>query len=438
MATEMSARALCTMMDNDMRGDEDTSTLRLFGVIQPNGLINQTVATRVRTLVAQNPNAIVNRNDLVRVNQQPGSSSSTPSLNTGVPNYIPPRNDAPNLTLADLESIIAGKNLALDVDEIKNTLEAYVKILPKSADSYFAKEVVIHRFADLELSISSLLAAGTKILDAILFTTYHASEKNNFIFRINDIDVETCNDREVAERINIGQKSIKSAFSTVYNQGYLPSSQGSGRGISKFVKETMMGMPNLTEQEFAAHLSCTSTNKFPAVVFILSDINLLPTDVASRCKMSIAGNRPIRYALLAKRLTRKTLPDLTVAGPPPLAERIAATTRITLALEIVDFLCSISSNWEAQRRMHPLHPGKPVIKNFTLQLTCAIVYSLSETGRTELRTRIDLDKIDAFKRDINIYGVKDNEDRLTFPILTNPEADFVGLSLGAVRGAYGA
>nr|WNV27214.1 coat protein [pepper chlorosis associated virus] len=336
-----------------------------------------------------------------------------------------------------LNKIIIGKSLSLDQDKIKDVLEKYVKELPKTVETYKAGDVLIKNFKGVSTGISSLLAAGTKILDAILYVAYQDSLEHSFIFKKVELSPDMISSREIAENIDIGNKAIKAAFCHVYNQGGLPSSSSESKLLSKFIRETIFKKKTLESDKFCEYLSSSDPSFFPASVFLKVPLDNLPTEVSSRCKMSIAGNKAIRYAMLAQKFEKRTLEDPTKVESKNMLAYIKENEKLQKAISIMNTLSSLGSNFEAQKRMHPLSPERPSRKNFTLQLTCAIVYALSKYGRETMRKDIDDRKIASFKRDLNIYGEVNNIHEAYFPVLTNPDGDFSELSVEAVKTAYG-
>nr|DBA06939.1 TPA_asm: coat protein [Phalaenopsis ophiovirus] len=430
MSGAYSASHLLSLCNKEKKSANELTILKDVGLYTSSNLPNKENVIKLRELNITNPNDIVflsaEGKIVLGTTTQVGSSSQVPTI-TARTVY--------NKTLvekSELQGLIEGKSLNLNLENIKKVLEEYIKTLPKSGETYLPGEVKIYMFKDIDISVSSLLAAGSKVLDSILYCCYHESDEHNFIFDVEKMDHEV-NKLEIAENINYGQKAIKAAFTTVYNQGYLPSLGQLNRGMSRFVKETIFGDNNLTELMFCERLSSTNPSKFPASVFLQISIDSLPTEVASRCKMSIAGNRAIRYAVLAKSFERRD-PDAEDIGG---SVGRAINRKISSACDIVDCLSSLSSDWEAQKRMHPLNSQKVVLKNFTLQLTHAIIYSLTAKGRQDLHDTIIDKKIEAFKRDTNFFGVMNNENELIFPILDNTDADFLSLSITNIKAAYG-
>nr|AAU12876.1 coat protein [Mirafiori lettuce big-vein virus]AAW82345.1 coat protein [Mirafiori lettuce big-vein virus]AAW82347.1 coat protein [Mirafiori lettuce big-vein virus]AAW82348.1 coat protein [Mirafiori lettuce big-vein virus] len=336
-----------------------------------------------------------------------------------------------------VKELIEGKSLTLDQDKIQKVLEEYVKNLPRTAETYKPKEIEIKYFKGVEFSVSSLLSSGTKILDAILYSTYKDSAEHNFIFDVKVLSPDFIDSKILVNNIETGNRAIKSAFCLVYNQGGLPSKTSEERPLSKFVRETIFREKDLKANELCDHLSSADPSLFPSQVFLKISLENLPTEVSSRCKMSIAGNKAMRYALLAQKFDKDEVPVPTEVNPTTSSEYMQRKEKVEKAKKIVDVLCSLASDFQAQVKMHPLSPERSSRKNFTLQLTSAIVTSLSYKGRLDMRKAIEEKKIEAFKRDENIFGRLNALGQPTFPVLTNADADFSELSVEAVKTAYG-
>nr|BDA99375.1 coat protein [Ophiovirus freesiae] len=348
---------------------------------------------------------------------------------------------APEETLAFkpeiIKDIIEAKTLALDQDKIQAVLDQYVKDLPKSGDTYKSGDVIVKEFKNVKLNISSLLAAGTKVLDAILYMTYKDSADHSFIFSKETLSPESVVKKEIASRIDIGNKAIKSSFCLVYNQGGLPSKSSSNKTLSKFIKETVFRDSKMDSDTLCDFLSSADPSFFPASVFLNIPLDHVHTEVASRCKMAIAGNKAIRYAKFAAKFEKDQVNEGDYKSKENIKELVVKEEKLKTAHAIVEFLCSLASNFEAQKKMHPLSPGRSSRKNFTLQLTCAIMFSRSKQGRMDMRSAITSQKIESFKRDENLYGSVDSLGHVSFPIFENGEADFSELSVPAIRAAYG-
>nr|UXK95487.1 coat protein [Carrot ophiovirus 1] len=336
-----------------------------------------------------------------------------------------------------VKELIEGKSLTLDQSKVQEVLENYVKNLPRTAETYKAKEIEVLYFKGVDITVSSLLSSGTKILDAVLYITYKDSAEHNFIFAVKELSPSFLESKTLVKNIEMGNRAIKAAFCLVYNQGGLPAKTSDERPLSRFIRETIFRSKDLKSNDLCDLLSSADPSLFPSQVFLKTKLEHLPTEVASRCKMSIAGNKAIRYALMAQKYEKNEIAVPDKLTPTSSIEYMQEKEKIEKAKKIVDTLCSLASDFEAQKRMHPLSPERASRKNFTLQLTCAIITSLSPKGRIDMRTAIENEKIEAFKRDENIYGKLNSKDVASFPVLSNPSANFSELSSDAVKTAYG-
>jgi hypothetical protein len=338
----------------------------------------------------------------------------------------------------EMKKMIQVKSLTIDSSKIKEVLEAYVKDLPKTAETYKAGDISIFWYAGVEDSISSLLSAGTKILDAIMYMAYKTSKDHNFIFVTKELSPKKVNSIEIAKRMDEGKKALLASFCMVYNQGSLPSKTTDEKNLSKFIKETLFkGTKDLTSNKLVEMLSTADPGLFPAGIFLEIDLKFLPTEVASRCKMSVAGNRAVRYATLSMKFERNTIEKPTSADTDAIIKYSAELAKLNKAQQMVDTLSALASDFEAQKLMNPSNPKRTVRKNLTLQLTCAIITSLSAKGRADLRKAINEGKIEAFKRDTNFYGTMNQINEPEHRVLFDSEADFSELSVDAIKTAWG-
>jgi hypothetical protein len=410
----------------------DLVLLQSLGLCDKEGNFDKHRFNLLKTANETQPNAIV----YVRDNGDLEFVGKTETSETADAKPIT-KTDPVSFSVSKLKEVIEGKTFSIDQEKVKETLEKYIKDLPRTAESYSSESIEIMSFKGVEISISSLLSAGTKILDAILYLTYKDSIEQSAIFKVKELNPKTIIVSELQENINIGNKSIKAAFCCVYNQGSLPSKTSEDRNLSKFIKETLFRDSKLTSQKFASHLSSSDPTYFPASIFLKISFDHLPSEVASRCKMAVAGNKAIRYAILAKRFEQNSIPDRKDMSTEEMRDHMNQMTKLEKAIKITETLSTLGSNFEAQKRMHPLSTTRQTRKNFSLQLTCAIVHSLSPRGRAAMRKEIEEKNIAAFKRDDNIFGKKNALDEVFFPVLTSSDADFSELSVEAVKAAYG-
>nr|DAF42467.1 TPA_exp: coat protein [Dactylorhiza hatagirea ophiovirus] len=424
------------------REREVNDNLRKLGIHTEDGDVNPENYEYLESFLTTNPNDLVfvdsqgrmvTQSDRLRADSMRTQVPGTSRNNDTIPRTIPET----RIPISRLSEVLDCHSIEVREDLIKTTLERYVNSIPKTAEPYLSGEIKIFHFQGIERSIKNLIAAGTLVLDAVLYYSYENIPGNQVIFKVIENSDKDFDPSLAVERISTSHKAIKAAFTTVYNQGYLPASGGVERGLSQFVKITLFNDQHMTSSKLAALLSSASTLKFPAQVFLKIDIDTLPTDVASRCKMSIAGNRVIRYAVLAKSFERAAQPVMGATTDRYLVGKFYKDNRKwEVATGIVDYLVSIAADWKSQIKMHPLNAQRPTFKNFTLKLTHAVLYSLSQDGRTSMRGKIVSDKIEAFKKDENFFGKADASGAVTYEIFSNPDADFSAMSPESVRGAY--
>nr|DBA06942.1 TPA_asm: coat protein [Primula ophiovirus] len=322
----------------------------------------------------------------------------------------------------------------IDLIRLKAQLEAYLSLLPKEEEGYTKGEIVIWHF-DKEPSneLVPLISAGTRILDAMLYATCRENEGEMKMFSLKQVTSLTA--KVVATNVDNAKKAIKAGVVLFWTQGSLPTvGQDEKKQVPRLVKEGIYKNLAITGNEIAAQLSSTSTLKFPASIFLELNLDLLPHAVASRCKLSIAGNRAIRYAAYACNMEKRS--KISLQGVEDIDAAVARNQRIDKCHAICNFLVSLNGNHVAQAKMHPMAPKRPVVKNLTLKLTRAVIESLTSNGRMAMRRRVIDAKNNAFQIDKNFFG-EEVGDEVVWSILENTEADFNDVSVEALRSYYG-
>lgn len=404
------------LLRQPVHSQEEIRELKALNLLNQDETLNDETVKKLKGAVVQYPNAIVSVN---KEGEMSFIAQLAETKDTTVTQVTPPQPVTERFSVAKVKEIIEGKTFSIDPAKVKEVLEEYVKGLPKTTETYGSGSIIVYYFKGVDLSVSSLLSAGTKVLDAIMYMSFGSSEEHKFIFKSEELNPKMIKVNEITDYLTNGNRAIKAAFCCVYNQGSLPSKSNDERNLSKFIKETVFRDKSLTANKFCDFLSSADPSFFPAKVFLEIPFDHLPTEVASRCKMAVAGNKAIRYAIFSRRFEQNKLADLTTATAEEMKNHMIATGKIEKAIKIAEKLSALGSDFEAQKKMHPLSISRTSRKNFTLQLTAAILFSLSEEGRVAMRSAIDSNKIEAFKRDENIYGVKNALGFVTFPVLTN-------------------
>nr|QXP00893.1 coat protein [Ophiovirus vaccinii] len=341
--------------------------------------------------------------------------------------------------ITDIEIVkdtIKKSSYKIDSDAIKKHLENFLKSVTIENEAYTTGEIVVKFFKEKSTDVGMLVASGTKILDALMFVAMHDNEDAKGIFSF--MEVKELSALSIAENMSQAKKAIQAAGVLVYINGGLPPNKGTDtRPVPKFVKEFIYqneigGLIAIGEQ-----LSSGNTRKFPAKVFLNVDLNSFPLPVATRCKLAIAGNKAVRYAVFAGSCQKASMISAQGITTVEAMENVMkANARRKLAIEIADFLRTLSGAVEAQKRMHPLSPNKPTIKDLTLKLTRAIIESLSTTGLAQLYDKMEASKNNAFMKDTNFAGTEADGKRI-WNIVVNSDAEFGELSVGSLKAMYG-
>nr|DBA06911.1 TPA_asm: coat protein [Gentiana ophiovirus] len=325
--------------------------------------------------------------------------------------------------------------IIVTAESIREHLEKFLSTASSEDKAYSNGEIIIKYFNDNENSVEHLIAAGTMVLDAILYCSYKNDQVVNGIFK--KIMVTELKPSVMAQNLSLGKKSILSATALVFITGNLPPKDLSdSRPVPKFIR-------NLYNSEvdklstIAGYLSVADPKKFPAKAFLNIDLNKIDVATASRCKLSIAGNKAVRYADYIGNFDQAVIPG--VAGKLDADEATRAVKkkdRVERARELTEFLRSLVGNVKAQLRMHPLSADKPTVKNLTLKLTRACLESLSLKGRLEMREKIVKNQNNSFKSDVNFFGMGEGKDA-HWPLIENVDADFMDISVVGLKAIYG-
>nr|DBA06903.1 TPA_asm: coat protein [Erigeron ophiovirus] len=337
----------------------------------------------------------------------------------------------------ELERIINENSYVIDEEKIIKHLEKFFKSLRQEEEFYKAGEVEIKYSGELVPDVIRLVSAGTKVLDAILYSLLGNDKSSRRIFSF--VQVTDLTNEEVAQNIVKSKRAFLSAIVLLFVQGYLPSRSGEDkRSVPLFLnKEIYTGEPIDSLTSIGKNLSVAPTSKFPAKVLLNIDVNILPVPLATRCKLYVSGNKAVRYARYVASCEKRQENEIKNGDDlATVTKKFEDNNRLKLAKGITDFLATLIGNMKAQLRVHPQSPNRPTIKNFSLKLTNAILHTLSPAGRQEMVAKIDRDKREAFKKDENLYGVVRNGVRY-WDVLSNAEADFAELSVLTLKIVYG-
>nr|DBA06980.1 TPA_asm: coat protein [Zostera ophiovirus] len=345
-----------------------------------------------------------------------------------------------NVSVAELNRIFNSVALGVRKDDITDSLIECLREIPGEYNTYDPKEVKIVFFENSESTFRSLIGAGTRVIDAILFK--HFMKSNIDAFDISTLPPNpdgtfTISDAEICRKISVGHKALTSAFVFVYNQGYLPQLNET-KQLPKFIRETVFHNELKNQGELANLLSSASLKKFPGSAFLFPDIsNLLPSICVARCRLNVAGNRVIRYAAMANCFENRFM--FTPAHNRLNLE--ADNIKIAFSIEIRTFLASLESDFEAQCMNHPFSETKVILPGLTKKLTHAVLYSLSIDGLRQMASRVVSENRLSWKKDIDFWGISTSNDIdsniRTYPVFDESVADFSGLSIETIRGVWG-
>nr|DBA06965.1 TPA_asm: coat protein [Viola ophiovirus] len=340
---------------------------------------------------------------------------------------------------AELMTNLSGQNFQVDASRVKAELEKFYNNLPADGQGYSANEVKIFRFGDLdsEFSLCELLGAGTKPLDALLFVSLATDEKSNGMFDIHKI--ESYAEEDMSFNIRQGRGLIRACTIMVWIQGFLPSIDSTDtRPIPAYLLKHLIELNVTKMQDLPELLSCTSTRKFCQKIFFEINLNILPLNDASRCKLSVAGNKIVKYAISASRFERRGIPAFIPGGTE--AENLrnnAERKKVKQAFCILEYLLAVQTDLEAMKKMHPMSPERPTTPGLTRKITCAIIYSLTDKGRVDLYNHLKQKQNTAFLQDETLVGKPGEPGRRVYPELNTPEGDFSSITVETLKNMYG-
>nr|DBA06901.1 TPA_asm: coat protein [Datura ophiovirus] len=339
----------------------------------------------------------------------------------------------------EFEKALEKSSFIVDAKRIQEHLEKFIKTIGTESETYQENDLVIKYFKDTDYkspdcSVSELVGAGTKILDAIVFCSMIEPDKEPVgIFRMMKIEKLTSTD--VSRNIMLGKQALLAGMILVYVQGSLPNA-AENKTVPKFIKDYVYNSNRVTMGSIAGDLSRTSTRKFPQNVFLNIDLNILPVAIASRCKLAIAGNRAVRYAVCASGFRKaEPLKPTKNDSAEVLMMIMDRNKRLEHASNLVEYIKSLQGDVKKQIKMHPLHPKRPVVQNFTKKLTRAILETLSVEGRKDLHKKILSDNNSGFMRDKDFFG-ETHGNKVVHEVLNDDTADYSDMSVAMLKGIF--
>nr|DBA06873.1 TPA_asm: coat protein [Arctotis ophiovirus] len=424
--------------DKNNAPTELVDLLKQFGILDENNSYVASNCTAMEKYFVTNPNG-----DVVMVGKKLSSIASSSGTKPDE-NPKEEKQRFANTKLSDkkltkkeeITETIKQQSYTLELTRLKEVLEAFVKTITLEDEAYRQGDIFVRYLGSRDDDITMLIAAGTKILDALIFYSLKHEVANSSLF-IEERVEEGISEKEIVSNVREGKRALQAGIVLVYIQGSLPGSKTSeGRKVPNFIVDKLYDGESVTMEKIGKELSNVSTAKFPAKVLLQMNIDLLPVPVASRCKLNVAGNRAIRYAVFASGFEEAEEVEITETTPRvAIAAIMEGNRKLKLSKELKKSLTSLDGCYKNQLVMHPLSDVKPTIKNFTLKLTCAIVFSLSKNGRKAMAEKIIADKNEAFKRDLNFFGTGEGNER-EWLVIRNVDADFGGLSAEGLKNIY--
>nr|DBA06869.1 TPA_asm: coat protein [Allium ophiovirus] len=337
-------------------------------------------------------------------------------------------------TITEFKSSINRDSYSIDSKAIESHLLKFLESVTVEDEGYLTGELKVYFYEEETSEVMNLIGAGTKVLDALLYASMGKIPSAKGMFSL--IKVTELTQLSVGKYVQEAKRAIQAAAILVYIQGSLPK-QTDDKMVPKFISDKIYKGEIANLGVIGKQLSSANTEKFPSKIFLNIDINKFPVPVATRAKLSIAGNKGIRYAVFAGTCEKNKEIEIndTMKGKD-IAIIQEWNTKIKLAVSISDFLRSLNGNVQAQLKMHPLAPNRPVVKSLLLKITRAIIESLNENGRIELYSKMVTAKNNSFLNDSNFSGEEVDGSRV-WRIMENSEADFADISVASLKNVYG-
>lgn len=292
---------------------------------------------------------------------------------------------------------ISDQEFSVGASLLSATFIDCVGLLPR-APAYGPGEIKIHLFNN-EVggkSFKALLAAGTLVLDAILYIALHQNTAYGKLF-----DCSGPTTRETSGAIdhrNLSMHVLLAAIEHFYTRGSLPSYNENK--LSKNIIQRTLGVWEIgTEGRLAELLSTGALDKFPSEVFLDIDIATLPQITLNRIKLSPAGTKFRRYAEMIDAIPASEKQDY------PAGQAIIDSVKNMNLADLLHF--------------HPLHIAS-VIKpsQCSLKIQAEMLRTLTPDGIHQLLSVIQSKRMLALMKDSRMYN--DELAKKYCPILDDP------------------
>jgi hypothetical protein len=386
---------------------------------------------------------------LIRDNgTSPGKSASAGFL----PMNLPPLKGDSSSSGAIDEIMLSGPNfmdeinftsIEIDTSLVVSALESFAKTV-KREGGYLREEIKIVEMTDSIITIQSLVAAGTKILDASLYVTMQSDETKKKIFKVLKINEIT--NTECGKNLQSGLCALIGAILVVYNRGNLPSktySSENRRPLQNLLVSNVFHEAISFEDELAEMLSSAPLFKYPAGSLLEFNLNLLEAFVGQRAKLSIAGNKVVRLAVIAGKFEKQKIwtDEELVKDLLTFAARSEERVKIMHSNLLVEQLKSYGPDLQAQLRLHPLAKNRHVPAKFVGIMIKAILMSLSNNGRNELCETLlgnrESKKMGSYTKDQLLMGSTDEEKKnRTWSILTDKDYDVNSITVDGLKSVF--
>nr|DBA06963.1 TPA_asm: coat protein [Viola ophiovirus] len=334
----------------------------------------------------------------------------------------------------NFDAAVAGAQFDIDEDKVIAALDNYIKSLP-AKESYGEKDIVVFIHEEKK-DVPSLIAAGTKVLDAILYVALSSEPNSAGIFKEVPADISKLTLEKVKKRIEIGQKCFLSLVILVLIRGNMivPTIKGAEkRELPEFIRNLFNGKVS-TEGQIATRLSSTSPKKFPGHLLLKVNLESLPGTAFSRIKISIAGTRVLRYAVYASKFEK--VPIQNFGDRAVSKQQIDLNNALVKANDIVATLASYVNNWKACLKLHPMNPRRSAPKGFSRKCTCAILYTLTNKGKLDMINYFREKKMYSYTKDADLMGTDDAAGKTSWPVLDDDDADFMGMTVDSVKAVF--
>jgi len=340
-----------------------------------------------------------------KLSQILANKQSTSSGNTVVQKAPISTSSAPAFQIGSSEAKELWKSISesefnVTPDHISDAFNLLINSVPDGA-RYLAGEVKVHMFDENNITFESLLAAGTLILDAVLFMALKDDGEYGGLF---DMQGPLYSDKSDSALIRqTAYLAFIASIEHYLTKGVLPGMGNQNDQLSRnIVQRTLSETGITTSGQLGQILSSAKISKFPRTIYLGIDLGKIDKTTGQRIALSPAGTKFMRYLYMVGLF----IGDSTM------------TSKNAAAKKIYDFVKSIKP--EQLIKFHPDHESsvrKP--QKCSAKISVMLMKNLNSKGQTAVLTYINTKNMEALKKDTLMYAMVDG--KVVCPGVNDPE-----------------